>query len=61
MGYAQVQRSEPDVDEDFELDIEQNTFSKYTMTLSQSWVKLGNVYVGIGFLVEKIKINSYEY
>lgn len=37
MGYAQVQRSEPDVDEDFELDIEQNTFSKYTMTLSQSW------------------------
>lgn len=61
MGYAQVQRSEPDVDEDFELDIEQNTFSKYTMTLSQSWVKLGNVYVGIDFLVEKIKINSYEY
>lgn len=49
MGYAQVQRSEPNV-------IEQNAFGKYIMTLSQSWVKLGNVHAGIGFLVVKIKL-----
>lgn len=50
-GY--VRHGEPDVDEDFELDIEEDSFTSYIMTLSQSWFKLGNVHVGVGFLVEK--------
>ena len=52
-GY--IRKGEPDVDEDFELDIEENAFSSYIMTLSQSWYKLGNVYSGIGFLIENPK------
>lgn len=35
------------------LDIEEESFSSYVMTLDQSWYKLGNVYAGIGFLKEK--------
>lgn len=50
-GY--VRHGEPDVDEDFTLDIEEESFSSYVMTLDQSWYKLGNVYAGIGFLKEK--------
>ena len=52
-GY--IRKGEPDVDEDFELDIEENAFSSWMMTLSQSWYKLGNVYSGIGFLIENPK------
>lgn len=52
-GY--IRKGEPDVDEDFELDIEENAFSSYIMTLSQSWYKLGNIYTGIGFLIENQK------
>lgn len=52
-GY--IRKGEPDVDEDFELDIEENAFSSYIMTLRQSWYKLGNVYSGIGFLIENPK------
>ena len=50
-GY--VRHGEPDVDEDFTLDIEEESFSSYVITLDQSWYKLGNVYAGIGFLKEK--------
>lgn len=50
-GY--VRHGEPDTDEDFELDIEENAFSNYIMTLGQSFYKLGNIHTGIGFLVEK--------
>jgi hypothetical protein len=35
------------------LDIEENAFSSYVMTLSQKWYKLGNIHAGIGFLIEK--------
>lgn len=52
-GY--IRKGEPDEDEDFELDIEENAFSSYIMTLRQSWYKLGNVYSGIGFLIENPK------
>ena len=41
------------VHEAFELDIEENAFSSYVMTLSQKWYKLGNIHAGIGFLIEK--------
>lgn len=50
-GY--VRHGEPDVDEDFTLDIGEKSFNSYVMTLSQSWYKLGNVHAGIGFLKEK--------
>lgn len=50
-GY--VRHGEPDVDEDFTLDIGEESFSSYVMTLDQSWYKLGNVRAGIGFLKEK--------
>ena len=50
-GY--VRHGEPDVDEDFTLDIGEESFSSYVMTLDQSWYKLGNIYAGIGFLKEK--------
>jgi hypothetical protein len=50
-GY--VRHGEPDVDEDFTLDIGEESFSSYVMTLTQSWYKLGNVHAGIGFLKEK--------
>ena len=50
-GY--VRHGEPDTDEDFELDIEENAFTNYIMTLGQSFYKLGNIHAGIGFLVEK--------
>lgn len=52
-GY--VRHGVPDMDEDFELDIEENAFSSYVMTLGQSWLKLGNVHVGVDFLIEKNK------
>lgn len=50
-GY--VRHGEPDTDEDFELNIEENAFTDYIMTLGQSFYKLGNIHAGIGFLVEK--------
>ena len=50
-GY--VRHGEPDVDEDFTLDIGEESFSSYVMTLNQSWYKLGNVHADIGFLKEK--------
>lgn len=52
-GKGYIRHGEPDTDEDFELDIEDNAFSSYVMTLSQKWYKLGNIYAGIGFLIEK--------
>lgn len=48
-----VRHGEPDVDEDFTIDIGEKSFNSYVMTLSQSWYKLGNVHAGIGFLKEK--------
>ena len=50
-GYVRL--GEPDTDEDFELDIEENAFTNYIMTLGQSFYKLGNIHAGIGLLVEK--------
>ena len=52
-GY--VRHGEPDVDEDFELNIEEDAFTEYIMTLSQSFYKLGNIHAGIGFLIEESK------
>ena len=52
-GKGYIRHGELDTDEDFELDIEDNAFSSYVMTLSQKWYKLGNIYAGIGFLIEK--------
>lgn len=43
----------PITDEDFEIDIEENAFSSYVMTMSQKWYKLGNIHASIGFLIEK--------
>lgn len=54
-GKGYVRHGKPDTDEDFELDIEENAFSSYVMTLSQKWYKLGNIHAGIGFLIEKPK------
>lgn len=54
-GKGYVRHDKPDTDEDFELDIEENAFSSYVMTLSQKWYKLGNIHVSIGFLIEKPK------
>lgn len=52
-GKGYIRHGEPDTDEAFELDIEENAFSSYVMTLSQKWYKLGNIHAGIGFLIEK--------
>lgn len=52
-GKGYIRHGEPDTDEAFELDIEENAFSSYVMTLSQKWYKLGNIQAGIGFLIEK--------
>ena len=52
-GKGYIRHGEPDTDEAFELDIEDNAFSSYVMTLSQKWYKLGNIHAGIGFLIEK--------
>ena len=52
-GKGYIRHGEPDTDEVFELDIEENAFSSYVMTLSQKWYKLGNIHAGIGFLIEK--------
>lgn len=52
-GKGYIRHGKPDTDEDFELDIEENAFSSYVMTLSQKWYKLGNIHAGIGFLIEK--------
>ena len=54
-GKGYVRYDKPDTDEDFELDIEENAFSSYVMTLSQKWYKLGNIHASIGFLIEKPK------
>lgn len=54
-GKGYVRHDKPDTDEDFELDIEENAFSSYVMTLSQKWYKLGNIHASIGFLIEKPK------
>lgn len=54
-GKGYVRHGKPDTDEDFELDIEENAFSSYVMTLSQKWYKLGNVHASIDFLIEKSK------
>lgn len=54
-GKGYVRHGEPDTDEDFELEIDENAFSSYVMTLSQKWYKLGNIHAGIGFLIEKPK------
>lgn len=52
-GKGYVRHGEPDTDEDFELEIDDFAFSKYVMTISQKWYKLGNIHAGIGFLIEK--------
>lgn len=52
-GKGYIRHGKPDTDEDFELDIEDKSFSSYVMSLSQKWYKLGNIYAGIGFLIEK--------
>ena len=52
-GKGYIRHGEPDTDEAFELDIEENAFSSYVMTISQKWYKLGNIHAGIGFLIEK--------
>ena len=57
-GKGYVRHDKPDTDEEFELDIEENAFSSYVMTLSQNWYKLGNIHAGIGFLIEKPKGNN---
>lgn len=57
-GKGYVRHDKPDTDEEFELDIEENAFSSYIMTLSQNWYKLGNIHAGIGFLIEKPKENK---
>lgn len=57
-GKGYVRHGKPDTDEDFELDVEDNAFSSYVMTLSQKWYKLGNIHAGIGFLIEKPKENK---
>lgn len=57
-GKGYVRHDKPDTDEEFELDIEENAFSSYVMTLSQNWYKLGNIHAGIGFLIEKPKENK---
>lgn len=54
-GKGYIRYGEPDTDEDFELDIEEKSFSSYIMTLSQKWYKIGNIHAGIGFLIEKPK------
>lgn len=43
----------------FELDIEDNAFSSYVMTLSQKWYKLGNIHF-LPLQTEKRKIIAYE-
>lgn len=54
-GKGYVRHDKPDTDEDFKLDIEEDAFSSYVMTLSQKWYKLGNIHASIGFLIEKSK------
>lgn len=54
-GKGYVRHGEPDIDEDFELEIEDKAFSSYVMTISQKWYKLGNIHANIGFLIEKPK------
>lgn len=54
-GKGYVRHGEPDTDEEFELEIDENAFSSYVMTLSQKWYRLGNIHAGIGFLIEKPK------
>lgn len=54
-GKGYVRHDKPDTDEDFELDIEENAFNSYVMTLNQKWYKLGNIHASIGFLIEKSK------
>lgn len=51
-GKGYVRHGEPDTDEDFELDIDNNSFSKYMLTISKYYRKLGNIHSGIGFLIE---------
>lgn len=40
---------------DESINIEENAFNSYVMTLSQKWYKLGNIHASIGFLIEKPK------
>lgn len=54
-GKGYVRHGEPDTDEEFELEIEDKAFSRYVMTISQKWYKLGNIHANIGFLIEKPK------
>lgn len=54
-GKGYVRRDKPDTDEDFEIEIEKNAFSRYVMTLNQKWYKIGNIHADIGFLIEKPK------
>lgn len=54
-GKGYVRHGELDTDEDFELDIDNDAFSHYIMTLHQNWYKLGNIHAGIGFLIEESK------
>lgn len=52
-GKGYVRHHEPDEDEDFELDISEESFSQYVLTLSKRFRKLGNIHSGIGFLMEE--------
>lgn len=54
-GKGYVRHDEPDKDEDFELNISEESFSQYVLTISKRFRKLGNIYSGIGFLIEKPK------
>lgn len=51
-GKGYVRKGEPDYDDDFKLDIGEDSFNSHVLTMSQKWKRIGNVHVDIGFLIE---------
>ena len=50
-GY--VRKGEPDYDDDFTLDVGEDSFNSHVLTMTQKWKRIGNVHVDTGFLIEK--------
>lgn len=52
-GKGYVRKGEPDYDEDFTLDVGDDSFNSHVLTMTQKWKRIGNIHIDLGFLAEK--------
>lgn len=51
-GKGYIRKSQPDIDEEFELNIGDDRFTSYVLTLGQKWQRIGNINISTDFLTE---------